>query len=559
MLKYAPAFALGILAIPVVSGLAGTLLPAFGYLPALGGTSFSVQPFLDFFYQPGISQSITQAFLIGLIATIIALVLVAAFLAAWYGTRTFRAVQHFVSPLLAVPHAAAAFGFAFMIAPSGFLARLFSPWLTGWERPLDLLIVNDRLGLALIVGLVVKEVPFLLLVSMAALPQTQALKAVQVTQALGYGRMAGFLATLWPPVYRQIRLPIFAVIAYATANVDMSIILGPSTPETLPVRLVGWMNDPELSLRFMACAGAIVQIAVTMAALCCWLALEQIAGAIARRIFKTGVRFSRDSWLRIIASGSIITSALLIFGGLIVLAIWSVAGLWQFPDALPKSLSFRSWSQTLPSLIEPLLTTLVVGLVSVLISIAIVLACLAREQQTGNTGGNKALLLLYLPLLVPQIGFLFGLQLLTLSVGVGASWFAVIFVHVVFVLPYVFLSLSAPWRSFDKRYDAIGAALGASQARIFWRIRFPMLLRAILAAMAVGFAVSVGQYLPTLLIGAGRFATITTETVALGSGGNRRIIGIYSFVQMMLPLLGFIFAALVPALLFSKRRAIRGA
>ena len=41
----------------------------------------------------------------------------------------------------------------------------------------------------------------------------------------------------------------------------------------------------------------------------------------------------------------------------------------------------------------------------------------------------------------------------------------------------------------------------------------------ILTAAAVGFAVSVGQYLPTLLIGAGRLPTITTEAVALASGG----------------------------------------
>ena len=85
-----------------------------------------------------------------------------------------------------------------------------------------------------------------------------------------------------------------------------------------------------------------------------------------------------------------------------------------------------------------------------------------------------------------------------------------------------------------------------------------MLTRAVLVASAVGFAVSVGQYLPTLLIGAGRFPTITTEAVALGSGGNRRVIGVYAFLQMLLPFLGFALATLVPALLFRNRRAIRG-
>ncbi|MEM9574637.1 MAG: ABC transporter permease subunit, partial [Pseudomonadota bacterium] len=332
----------------------------------------------------------------------------------------------------------------------------------------------------------------------------------------------------------------------------------PSTPYTLPVRLIGWMNDPELSMRFMACAGALLQIAITGSALLVWLLIERVTGGIARGLRLMGYRLKRDGWLRIIASVSMIMSSLIVFGGLVVLAIWSVSGLWQFPNSLPSSLSLRAWNMTLPGLSRPIWTTVFLGVSSVVISIIITIACLAREQQTGRSGGNRALLFLYVPLLVPQIGFLFGLQLLLLNFNASTSWAALIFVHVVFVLPYVFLSLSAPWRSYDTRYEAIAAALGTSPWRIFLRVRFPMLLRAVLAAAAVGFAVSIGQYLPTLLIGAGRFSTITTEAVALGSGGNRRIIGIYAFLQMVLPFVGFLLASLVPALIFRNRRAIKG-
>ena len=70
-------------------------------------------------------------------------------------------------------------------------------------------------------------------------------------------------------------------------------------------------------------------------------------------------------------------------------------------------------------------------------------------------------------------------------------------------------------------------------------------------------SVSVGQYLPTVLIGAGRLTTVTTEAVALASGGNRRVIGVWAFVQMTLPFLGFLVATLVPALIFRRFRALR--
>lgn len=558
MLRLAPPLALFVLAVPLACGLLGTVLPAFGFLPALGGHGFTSAPFADLFAQPGIWRSALQSLLIGLVTTAISLGMVAGFVCAWYGTRAFRLIQYLVSPLLAVPHAAAAFGFAFMIAPSGYLARLFSPWATGWERPPDLLVVNDPAGLALIGGLVVKEVPFLLLITLAALPQVPALRALHLSQSLGYGRLMGVMFTTWPALYRQLRLAVFAVIAYASSNVDVAFILGPTTPATLPVRLVDWMNDPDLSMRFMACAGACLQIAVTGAALLIWIGLERVMGAAAERVCETGRRFRRDGWARFVAGGAMTVSAVLVFGGLAVLALWSAAGLWQFPDALPDRLSPRAWMRTGPALTDPLAATVIIGLGATLISVAIALACLQRENETGRTGGSRALALVYLPLVVPQIGFLFGLQLLLVAADVDKSWGALIFVHVIFVLPYVFLSLSAPWRAYDRRYEAIAMALGAGRARAFWRVRLPMLTRAVLAASAVGFAVSVGQYLPTLLVGAGRFPTITTEAVALGSGGDRRVIGVYAFLQMLLPFIGFALASLVPALLFRNRRAIRG-
>ena len=66
---------------------------------------------------------------------------------AWPARALSRRVQHLSRRCSSVPHAAAAFGLAFLIAPSGLIARLLSPELTGWERPPDLLIVNDPLGL----------------------------------------------------------------------------------------------------------------------------------------------------------------------------------------------------------------------------------------------------------------------------------------------------------------------------------------------------------------------------------------------------------------------------
>ncbi len=171
MLRLAPVLIIALLVLPVGAGLMMVLLPAFGYLPALGGHGASLAPWQMLLAQPGLGRSVLVSFASGLVSTAVALVIVVLFLAASRGTWLDRGIRRLVSPLLAIPHAAIAFGFAFLIAPSGLVARLISPSLTGWERPLDTLIINDPWGFSLMAGLVLKEVPFLLLMSLAALPQ----------------------------------------------------------------------------------------------------------------------------------------------------------------------------------------------------------------------------------------------------------------------------------------------------------------------------------------------------------------------------------------------------
>jgi putative thiamine transport system permease protein len=558
VLRLFPIAALVVLIVPVAAGLAGVILPAFGYLPVLGRADFSLQPFFDLAAMPGLGRSVFLSAAVGLVTTALAFAIVILFIAGWRGTRAFVVLERLVSPLLSVPHAAAAFGLAFMIAPAGFLARAFSPWATGWERPPDVLIIQDRLGLTMTAGLIVKEIPFLFLVALAALPQARAAEMERMTAALGYGRVVGFLHGTLPALYRQIRLAVLAVLAYATSVVDVAMILGPTTPAPLSVRILDWRNDPDLNQHLVAAAGAVLQIGVTGAALLVWLAAERACRAAARILSGSGWRARSDVVLRGLGALLMAGSASVVMGGIALLALWSIAGLWPFPDALPATTSPATWMRLIRSLGGPLRDTVAIASAASLCAIVLALGALEFQARSGRAETGHALNALYVPLLVPQVAFLFGLQILFSFLNLDGTFAAVLLVHLVFVFPYVLLSLSDPWRHWDPRYGQLARALGRSEDVVFWRVRLPMLARPALTAAAVGFAISVALYLPTLLIGGGRWPTITTETVALASGGDRRLIGATALVQASLPFLGFAVAAIVPAVLFRKRRLLRG-
>ena len=553
LLRHAPHLTIAVLTVPVLAGLAGTIIPAFGLQSGGGFTAFHALA-----NWPGFHRAIQLSVTTGFVSTAVSLVITLLIVAALLGSRSFGIFQHLLSPLLAVPHAAAALGLAFLISPSGWIARALSPWATGWQSPPDLLILNDPQGWALILGLVAKEVPFLLLMTLAALPQTDAKRRMMVASSLGYGRVWGFAITVLPGLYRQLRLPVYAVLTYAMTVVDMASILGPNLPPTLSVQITHWMMDPSLTMRGTAAAGAIVQLLAVLGVLIAWHGVENLVKAALIIAAGRGWRFdAADAPLRRLAMalGGILAGVL--FAGLAGLALWSLAGLWPFPDALPSQIGLKTWARAAPDLYETGLVTLGIAALATALSLIVALCCLEAEHRFDLRPATAALWLLYLPLLVPQIAFLPGLQMLALRFTAPdfAIW-AVAASHAVFVLPYVFLSLGPTYRAWDARHALMGAALGASPARVFWQLRLPMILPAVLTAAALGLSVSIAQYLPSLLIGGGRVETLTTQAVALSSGGNRRIIGAYGLLQMLLPAAGFALAIALPRLIFANRRGM---
>jgi putative thiamine transport system permease protein len=553
-LGYFPGLTLILFLGPILVGLLGTLLPAFGYLPVLGGEQFTLEPWRRLLAAPGIETSVGLTLSSGFLATALALALTVLVFAAGQGTRALTLAKRGMTPLLAVPHLAAAVGLAFLLAPSGWLLRLVSPWPSGWLVPPDLPLVQDPYGIALTVGLVLKETPFLVLMTFAALGQVRADDQLRMARSLGYGPVSAWLKVVLPLVYPQIRLPLYAVLAYSLSVVDMAIVLGPTTPPTLAPRVFRWFNDPDLAMRFQAAAGASLQLALVVLAIALWRAAEVVIAALARPWLSSGGRGGPGDAPRLVAWSGLLVLFGLSLGSLLSLLVWSIAGTWRFPDAWPSEITFGLWSAQIDTLVAPAWRTLVLGLAATLAALCLVAGCLEHESRRQRPAGRGALTLIYLPLLAPQISFLFGVQVLLVWGGLDGTWLGLIWVHLLFVLPYVFLALADPYRSLDPRFARTALALGKSPWRVWLRIKLVMLLRQVLVAAAVGFAVSVAQFLPTLFAGGGRFSTLTTEARALSAGGNRRIVGMLGFTLAALPLIGFALALGIPAWRFRGRR-----
>jgi putative thiamine transport system permease protein len=458
-------------------------------------------------------------------------------------------------PLLAMPHLAVGIGLALVLAPSGVLLRFLSPWATGFKLPPDWLIVNDPAGMSLIAGLVLKETCFLVMALSAALAQVPSatLQAQGVT--LGYGPLKSWMTTVAPALQQQIRLPVAAVLVFGIGNVEMAIPLGPGLPPTFSVLLWRWFTDPDPAIHAQAYAGTLVLLALSVAAIAAAAGLSRLGRNCFIAAAQSGRRRAKETRVRRALGGLLAVGWGLGALSIVAIGLRAVAGPWRFPALLPASSSLATL-QDIASLTAGVgATTLALAGATALAGIVLVLPAAEHCRQSA-TGRRQVGAWLFLPLLVPQMTFLFGVQVLLVRLDIDGTFLAVLWGHLVFALPYLWGILAPARAAIDPRYAQVAATLGVTKSAAWLTVTAPLLARATLLGLALAVSVSVALYLPTLFAGAGRIATAATEAAAAAGSGNLRLAATHAILLAMIPLAAFTIAYTGSALLFRKRRGV---
>ncbi len=541
--------------LPTIPGLLGVVLSALGYVPPIGLTQFSLNGFYAVFDWEGVWVSIGLTLYSAVISSYLACLFTFAILQSAWGTKFWRRVELCLSPLLAMPHVAFAIGFAFLFAPTGMGIRIASQ-LFGYDPSAqtvnDLaLLIQDPHALGLIIMLAIKETPFLLLMSIPILQQLNVDKTVKVSQSMGYSSAQTWWKCIFPQWLAKLRFPMLAVIAYSLSVVDVALIIGPTNPPTFAILVWQWFNDPDLSLLPRAASGAVVLFAIASILIGFARFVEWVVTKGAKRW-----QYSGRSGLSLPGKTLFSLMTLLAVVMIPLLVVWSFAQRWRFPDLLPAHYSLRFWEYEWHGISGTVAQSLSIAVISA--TIALILALIAHEYRLRHRWQIPGYIIA-IPMLIPQLSVLFGMQVATLYFNNSAYFFWVCWAHVFFAFPFIYLSLDGPWRSFNNGLTRAALSLGKSPLYTWFKVKLPILLPAVVFAWAVGISVSLAQYLPTLVLGAGRISTITTEAVALSSGFDRRVTAIYAICQALLPLLFFSIAILLSRLHVKYRRlSIKG-
>ena len=303
------------------------------------------------------------------------------------------------------------------------------------------------------------------------------------------------------------------------------------------------MNDGETIANLRGAAGTFVLSGILVfTILVVWMLLKILRPLLRYTLTRpagTEHKFGRVSPL-LVGIWSVAYS-LIVFA----LLVQSVSQHWPYPQLLASGFSLKAWDNAMSNL-PPLFASLLLAVASSCLSLFAVVAWLETQVPKNDRFVLAlALVMLCVPALLVSLGQYRLLLLLDLT-GTGSG---LLLAHLLPVMAYVFVMLRGPYRGYDGRWQAVGLGLGAERFKFLRFVKWPMLKGPLLSAWAVGFSVSVVQFVPAQLAAAGRFSTLPMEAVTLSSGGNRALMSVYGLLMMLLPVIGFGLAAW-----FSKSR-----
>lgn len=557
-----PKISIALLALPAVL-LIGLPLVAALWLIVTILTQNGSQDWLLFLSTSSVLTGLLYSIALAIIPTLLAL-----YSAFWLLARMAKPPA-WIAALLAIPHVAFAIGLSLLLLPGGWISRV---WL-GLDLQLQIplltpflsAIFTDKSLPFLLVTLWLKELPFLLLMALIVMQQLPVREWQQVGASFGYRAPQTFWRIIVPQLVRRLRLPIMVVAIYGLAVVDVALVVGPNLPSPLAVQVLQWYQQAGSEL--FAALGSVVLIVASALVLFLFRAHEWLHNHGALLAVTRGVKISGQAALpsfmrrpgiarlrKFLAQLPFAVFLVVQITTVIALLVWSFTAAWPNTALLPSSYSVANWQWEWQPLQEVLWNSLWIGVVVASLATALVLLMLEWEYQRGKRIADAYMLL---PLLVPQLPLVMAWHMHVAPFTLAAPAFWLVWAHTVFAAAYIWLTLAASYRNFPNMWLTQAATLGYSAPQRWFKVRLRMLAAPIVLAWSVGFSVSILQYLPTLIFGAGRILTVTTEATAYGSGFERSLAAIYGLAQIAWPLMMFV----VAAILANKYRVhtIRGA
>ncbi|MBN2443938.1 MAG: ABC transporter permease subunit [Spirochaetales bacterium] len=241
---------------------------------------------------------------------------------------------------------------------------------------------------------------------------------------------------------------------------------------------------------------------------------------------------------------------------LFIIGIYSISGLWHYPEIIPHTFNIRAFlyiQQQAPLILGSLLSSLFYSLCTVLLTFFITV--LPAYAFARNHFRFKSILenLLLAPALLPPITFSMGIHIFFIFLGIADTMIGVILILSFYSYPYMFRSLISGFRAYGREYEICAANLGAGTWERIFRIDFPLILPAFTAGGMIVFLVAFSEYFLVFLIGGGGVPSFSGYLFPFLNSSDRPVASLLTLIFFIIPIVFFVLIEVTVNRMYKKR------
>jgi len=239
----------------------------------------------------------------------------------------------------------------------------------------------------------------------------------------------------------------------------------------------------------------------------------------------------------------VICLALIMFGPIINLLIWTVTEVWYFPHSLPSQWGLKYWGQVF----NPYSDVSRSLMTSILIAITTVVVCLSVSIPAGYALSKRQMpfrvfwmLLFLIPQAFPNLTVYMNIAKIFYDFGLNGHFLGVVLVHSVHGLMFsVWISVAA-FSGIDPLMARASRNLGAGPIYTFFHITLPQATPGIVASGIFVFLESLDEFTGTFFVGVPDITTLPLLLYTASMEGNYQIASITALI-LLIPSILFMF------------------
>ena len=236
--------------------------------------------------------------------------------------------------------------------------------------------------------------------------------------------------------------------------------------------------------------------------------------------------------------------AVVIFGPLLNMLIWTVTEAWYFPAKLPVRWGFAFWGKVFKpeaGAMVALWTSLVIAVWTVLLSLAVAIPAGYALSKRDLPMRSLFLLFFLLPQAFPTVAVHMNIARIFYELGLTGTITGVMLVHAIQGLVFAVWIASASFAAVGTEQVEAARNLGASPLRAFMTVSLPLAAPGLMASAIFVFLISLDEFSGTFFVGVPEVRTLPLTMLNAAIEGNYQIASITALLLLVPSVLFMLF------------------